>query len=952
MRKWFYITVTFFAFGLVCVWLCRTETGESLNQQQDQQGALQNLAVNKKPVPAREGASANQSFLKGRVIDSEGRPLEGVAIQILLNGGSSESSPTYFSDNRGFFHISRPNLAGESLLLTASGFQNAVFEIMTVASDPLIVMTPTTRNQTQVIRIVDEKGEPIHQAKVVSHPGGPLDASLGEISIDNFPYIRKIDIHANGFVGKTITEFGHFKNPQTIVLARTWILRGCVRDRQSGDPIEHCQLRFEQQGQVTSLDIVTQNGFFSVPALHEEMNLIEIKAWEYPPYPIDSLRNDAIKTRSDDIHYFDLGDTIFRGKVLDPQGNPMEHAVVHFLYVSGSLLNRAKKSSYLRDREKYLHTNQTFSSISFSEPHYSGVWRFSKTTWPDFGAVSIDKTGSYTYKVESEDAKLDLLVDAEGYQPFFLNRADKIFARNQGYFDIQLQRYATMRVEVGQVNSPEQRHILVEDSIGNEYKRILKQGDTHFEIDKFPKGRARLFLYGVNDGGVAFEKGIWGISFPVQGVVWDRTSIVVVPGKHHSLRLGFNTRHLGGRVFWDGEPLGNQALEIYPITEKNDKHTFTTDHNGSFIIERLPQAIYEIRLLKNETSQISNLHHSFAIDLQENQDDVTLDFFSSGSVFGQVLGPPKGSFLELTHIQKKPWYDLFAIAEHRDLVISGQFIDPNPNIAYYRQEPETHVTNKTRIPLDSTGEFRFKKIPPGWVNLTLHLEERIYTLVHSAVMPSSGQDLDLGKLELDNRGTLELVFAGGERFANEELEIELRGSNYQFHFPEVDRIFSRPVGPPLVMEMPKGPLEIWVFSEEDEWSGFEIKQPIRVQIEPRKTTRATVELVPLTLLSISGDTIAEVGDLTVDIRNLDSGTHFQIKNKEELKLGTNSHFATYYEHDGVHSDIWFTAERVPEGYYRIDFYLSNKRARFFVYLQAGKPLDIDLKPADFVWLQP
>ena len=126
---------------------------------------LERVAV-QDSVPAAEPAAAAADFIEGRVVDFDGRPVEGLAVRLETEGGTA-SEPT-LSDAAGNFRIeaSEPN----GTIRTVDERWRTVLEPILwgfggpeLAGENLLVVAPATQLAG---RVVDESGSPLAKAAV------------------------------------------------------------------------------------------------------------------------------------------------------------------------------------------------------------------------------------------------------------------------------------------------------------------------------------------------------------------------------------------------------------------------------------------------------------------------------------------------------------------------------------------------------------------------------------------------------------------------------------------------------------------------------------------------------------------------------------------------------------------------------------------------------------------
>ncbi len=161
--------------------------------------------VGKRPSPGKVGTTG----VSGTVVDSEGRPVEGVEVNLLVETDRSQKRETLTTDASGVFRDAHPIVQGTRYraIVQPGRYAIATSETVTAgeADSLTLPMVAVVRMRTIAGRVVDTAGRPVVGARVLNW-GNPAPLSdavtgpTGRFQLEGFPRERAfLFVEAPGF---------------------------------------------------------------------------------------------------------------------------------------------------------------------------------------------------------------------------------------------------------------------------------------------------------------------------------------------------------------------------------------------------------------------------------------------------------------------------------------------------------------------------------------------------------------------------------------------------------------------------------------------------------------------------------------------------------------------------------------------------------------------------------
>ncbi len=663
--------------------------------------------------------------VKGYVRDELEEPIEGARLSL----GRWSMSAIAIADGEGRFElpIQRERFIGLGFLAEASGYAPKFVQLAgETGRDPIIVTLEP--GHWLAGRVIDEWGQPVPGAFVSAaakigryrlfggEPAAVTDED-GRFHIDSLPAQVSLDFFAPGFSIVSRDDLAVDQDGAEITLPGSGVLFGTVVDRQSGRA-------------VTSFNIALKMPSSRVPGASR---------WHGPGLPSSMEEKGAdFQSPRGEFRIESLNAGRVCNLVVRAEGYAeiaVENTVIGSEKEAAPLTielepDGLRLAGEVRDREgRAMAGARLCLLISMKRERPIRIERF-LLDGPDYGGVLMakrfaetDRLGRFAFEDVPAGRPLDLLIDARGAAKKMARALER---RNPGELAalvIEVDPAAQVYGKVDLNAFPDAASVSLTSANFDYEDRAALQRDGEnaaFVFDDLPAGAYTLTLASRD----------WDA--PRQGL-GSKSTPNLAPGDAVEVHFGEALHRLAGQVFVNEKPMTPATVFLVKGAKSYRSGWFDAevDGEGRFVFERVEAGVYDVVAVAGLVE--SRLAYQIVAN-HPNRETITLDrdmdrvfhFRRIGALRGRLAPPP----------EERARVNLLAIAGR-----GGGMAE-----------------------VSADGGFVISKAAPGEYALYLYVGGSSRIIVSSIVMPASGEDLDLGVIDLEpdkGYGALRVEIADG-----------------------------------------------------------------------------------------------------------------------------------------------------------------------------------------------
>jgi len=630
----------------------------------------------------RQDPLETQPHIRGQVTDPAFHGIAKATIQILSSSQTNPSS-SFQADTDGFFEWQSSSEDPSFILVSAPGFFSRHMQFPTGQENEVIVLEPGGQFE---VRAIDEEGLPVADALVQSLGAKTHTDDNGQALLNGVSLPIQIHVTATGY-NEVVFQAPQDVSYREIILLRDGALIGRVIDDATNQPVSQFRIKTHSiPSEALSYTFSDPEGQFQVEGLSRQQKEFIVFAEGYMAKAITLTECLPLaKTEPIEVSLSDEG-FFFAGKVIESGGQPIPHATVTAMIgFEGDTGTR----------------NYSFPTRE------NGRWLL-EHPWIDALETQTNADGQFKIGPFPEGAPLGLLTTAQGFAPTWTKHPESLVDKARLDLTIVVKPYSILEGEAGQADAPYPRGITLTNAFQPAQTIELEQGQSTFRIENLIPGR-----YSVH-----FKV---GPSFQSEGrdfspIVPDKKEVLLQPGATESIQIGFSDQfRMAGRIHFNGQPMANTRFVVQKKGPSPRHFQAQTDANGEFDLHPLASGTYEIMANGRNEGFVFGIRNRELIELETDRTELSLNFYSMGSVYGRVVTEPIGATI------------LMEIS--------------------YQTGAKEFATNLKRATVQAGGHFEFNNVPGGDFILTLmEIGKPNALLLPSHPMPDDGTDLDLGDI--------------------------------------------------------------------------------------------------------------------------------------------------------------------------------------------------------------